>query len=191
VGLPNSRHFVAVGHSFGGAISILAALEHPQLFQSIVLIDPAVLRPAWFDSKSVRLVPDYVARREYRSHALLAAARGAFGRRRIWKSRCFGLCPSTRSQANSLFCDREEASKQLLQSVFFQRWHPEVFQSYLTHGLYRPSTSNPSLRLKTSPLYETLMFVEVPTGTEEAWMRIPEIDERITLRWILPAEGQE
>ena len=57
-----NRTFVAVGHSFGGCTtyvyassqiftfnaifySILAALTHPQLFSSVILIDPVITEP--------------------------------------------------------------------------------------------------------------------------------------------------
>lgn len=39
----SSRSLVAVGHSFGGCSSILAAVNFPALFSSMILIDPVVI----------------------------------------------------------------------------------------------------------------------------------------------------
>ncbi|KAL1746358.1 Alpha/beta hydrolase family-domain-containing protein [Schizophyllum fasciatum] len=41
-GLPR-RHVVAVGHSFGGCTSALAALTAPRLLHSLVLVDPVIM----------------------------------------------------------------------------------------------------------------------------------------------------
>ncbi|KAG2347142.1 hypothetical protein BDR05DRAFT_715971 [Suillus weaverae] len=44
----SSRSLIAVGHSFGGYSSILAAVNFPALFSSIILVDPiAVQRERW------------------------------------------------------------------------------------------------------------------------------------------------
>ncbi|EIW75006.1 alpha beta-hydrolase [Coniophora puteana RWD-64-598 SS2] len=40
------RTLVAVGHSFGGATSALAALNFPNLFSSLILVDPMITPPA-------------------------------------------------------------------------------------------------------------------------------------------------
>ncbi|KAK0184454.1 Alpha/Beta hydrolase protein [Armillaria mellea] len=48
----SSRKIVLVGHSYGGCISTLAALQHPTLFHSLVLIDPIIVPPRHFDSGS-------------------------------------------------------------------------------------------------------------------------------------------
>ncbi|KAG1878750.1 Alpha/Beta hydrolase protein [Suillus tomentosus] len=39
----SSRSLVTVGHSFGGYCSIIAALNFPALFSSIILVDPAII----------------------------------------------------------------------------------------------------------------------------------------------------
>jgi len=86
--------------------------------------------------------------------------------------------------------DREEASQLFLQSPFFQRWHPEVFQSYLRNGLYNPSETSPSVKLKTTPLQEANLFSGTVIGAEDAWLRLIKLEERIKLLWILPGEGE-
>lgn len=65
------RKFVAIGHSYGGCISSMAASLYPNLFHSLVLIDPVI----YFRSNNVDVKPD---------SSLL---RGALNRRDTWSSR--------------------------------------------------------------------------------------------------------
>ncbi|KAF9078445.1 Alpha/beta hydrolase family-domain-containing protein [Rhodocollybia butyracea] len=59
-----------VGHSFGGAVSTLAALSHPALFTSLFLVDPVITYP----------------RTQY-YYTPGGGALRALGRRAVWKSR--------------------------------------------------------------------------------------------------------
>ncbi|PFH44988.1 hypothetical protein AMATHDRAFT_10265 [Amanita thiersii Skay4041] len=43
-GLPG-RTIVAIGHSYGGCTSTLAALTNPKLFSSLILVDPVLVKP--------------------------------------------------------------------------------------------------------------------------------------------------
>ncbi|EHL29217.1 alpha/beta fold hydrolase [Legionella drancourtii] len=47
------RPVIAVGHSLGGALSLLAAIEQPELFKAVVMLDSPLLGP--FKSSMVRL----------------------------------------------------------------------------------------------------------------------------------------
>ncbi|PPQ75295.1 hypothetical protein CVT24_007518 [Panaeolus cyanescens] len=42
----SERQLIAIGHSYGGCTSTLAALMHPVLFKSLALVDPVILAPA-------------------------------------------------------------------------------------------------------------------------------------------------
>ncbi|KAG1737531.1 Alpha/beta hydrolase family-domain-containing protein [Suillus paluster] len=66
----SSRSLVVVGHSFGGSSPILAAVNFPVLFSSMILVDPVVVQSGTYP-------PNYVPTR------LL----GALGRRERWSSR--------------------------------------------------------------------------------------------------------
>jgi pimeloyl-ACP methyl ester carboxylesterase len=46
------RDVVAVGHSFGGIASLLAAIAEPERFRALILLDPTILPPA-----IMRLIP--------------------------------------------------------------------------------------------------------------------------------------
>ncbi len=85
---------------------------------------------------------------------------------------------------------RDEARSQLLQSPFFQRWHPDVLTAYIEHGMYETADGN--IALKMSPVHETVLFSDTWTGGEEAWVRMHrgELDESIEIRWIFPGRGE-
>ncbi|KIP03855.1 hypothetical protein PHLGIDRAFT_25908 [Phlebiopsis gigantea 11061_1 CR5-6] len=68
-----SRALASIGHSFGGCSSLRAALECPQLFSSMVLVDP-IISP-W--RKGTELLPERPVR----------MARGAIKRRSHWASK--------------------------------------------------------------------------------------------------------
>jgi pimeloyl-ACP methyl ester carboxylesterase len=46
------RGIAAVGHSIGGVLTLWAALDRPDLFRAVVLVDPVILPPAWLRSLS-------------------------------------------------------------------------------------------------------------------------------------------
>ncbi|KAG1754813.1 Alpha/beta hydrolase family-domain-containing protein [Suillus paluster] len=61
----SSRSLVAVGHSFGGHSSILAAVNFPALFSSMVLVDPAAVQSGTYPPNFVPVrLPGALARRE-------------------------------------------------------------------------------------------------------------------------------
>jgi pimeloyl-ACP methyl ester carboxylesterase len=70
---------VGVGHSMGGVLTLWAAVDRPDLFHAIVLIDPVILPPAqlW----TVRLMRWLGLQRR------LPFVEGAVRRRRTWPSR--------------------------------------------------------------------------------------------------------
>jgi pimeloyl-ACP methyl ester carboxylesterase len=41
------RGIVGIGHSIGGVLTLWAAIERPDLFRAVVLIDPVILPPSW------------------------------------------------------------------------------------------------------------------------------------------------
>ncbi|KAF8697674.1 hypothetical protein AX14_001307 [Amanita brunnescens Koide BX004] len=47
-----TRTIVGVGHSFGGCTTALAAIHKPNLFSSLIAIDPVITKPLWPDEHS-------------------------------------------------------------------------------------------------------------------------------------------
>jgi len=66
----SDRTLIAIGHSFGGCTSTLAAVSAPRLFSSVVLVDPVI-------------VAEYIDRKPHVLHLI----QGALQRRENWSSR--------------------------------------------------------------------------------------------------------
>lgn len=102
-------------------------------------------------------------------------ALGALSRRAFWSS-------------------REEARNGFLQSDFFKAWDPRVLELYLEAGLYHDTdgADGGTVRLKTPPIQEAIIFNDSETGASEAWVRLwkRELDPMIKLKWIMPGPGK-
>ncbi len=67
---------------------------------------------------------------------------------------------------------------------FFARWHPDVLQSYVDHGLYTHK-SGKEVVLKMQPVQEAIGFSDTLTGYE-VWERVKDLDPKIPMLWIMP-----
>ncbi|KAG6812160.1 hypothetical protein H0H92_004091 [Tricholoma furcatifolium] len=152
------RTLVAIGHSYGGCTSTLAALTQPKLFSSVMLIDPVIVKPP---GALIHVNTERVGQ----------LVLGALLRRETWDS-------------------RDEAFRILSQSPFFGAWDPAVLKVYIDCGTYDttdPLSGKPIIRLKMSGMQEAIVFSE--THTEfEVYHRLPSLDEKIELRWIVPGK---
>ncbi|KAG6907042.1 hypothetical protein DXG01_010813 [Tephrocybe rancida] len=156
------RKLVVVGHSYGGCTSTLAALTQPRLFSSLLLVDPVIAKPPG------ELIHATVHLERLVTNGLI---KGALLRRESWNS-------------------REEALQLLSQSPFFGTWDPTVLKVYIECGTYDttdPETGKPIIRLKMSGIQEAIVFSEAHTRSE-VFHRVPTLDERIELRWIVPGK---
>ena len=97
-----------VGHSLGGFLSVMAAARHPELVRGVLLIDSPLLGG--------------------------------------WKANAVGMAKSTQvvgsispgkvsKQRRFSWASNEEALEHFLKKKAFARWHPEVLQDYIRHGL--------------------------------------------------------
>ncbi|EMD37002.1 hypothetical protein CERSUDRAFT_155418 [Gelatoporia subvermispora B] len=155
----NDRMIVGVGHSFGGCTTAYAALIHPQLFSSLILIDPIIFPYEGEGTLDPRLgVPDSINRN--------TNVVGAIQRRDRWTS-------------------REEALRLFGATPFFAAWDPEVLKIYVECGLY--DAPDGSVRLKMPGIQEAVVFSEM-LAKYEVWELLPSLDERIELRWVIPRQ---
>lgn len=120
---------VAVGHSFGGVASLLAALAQPERFKALILLDPTILSPqrlAWMQQ----------ARAEG-SIAQLPLIQGAQRRRNAFES-------------------LEAAYERFRQKQHFAQWSDEVVRLYVEHGTV--ANADGTRRLAWSPAWEAYYY---------------------------------
>lgn len=97
-----------VGHSLGGFLSVMAAARHPHLVRGVLLIDSPLIG-GWKAN-----VVD-VAKR--------AQVVGSISPGRVSRQRRYS------------WASNEEALEHFRRKKSFARWHPDVLQDYITHGL--------------------------------------------------------
>ncbi len=138
---------VALGHSLGGTVSLLAAARRPDLFRALLLIEPALLPPLWLRGLAL-LRPLGVLPR---IHPLV---RGARRRRRRWP-------------------DADAVRAYLRRKPLFRRWTEESREAYLAAGT-RP-TPDGGRALRFPPEWEARIFETPPVETWRwaARVRIP------------------
>ncbi len=99
---------IAVGHSLGGVLSLLAAIEQPELFKAVVLLDSPLIGP--FKSRMVRLA---------KALGLIDRVTPAFrtkGRRVHWQN-------------------RDQLLQYLKTRELFKTFTDECLNDYITYGL--------------------------------------------------------
>ncbi len=129
------RSVVGVGHSLGGVLTLWAAINRPDLFRAVVLVDPVLLPPTWlWGLRLLRFLG--LGHRQ-------PLVQGALHRRRTWPHRqaCFD-----HYRAKSLFA----------------RWPDDVLWDYVEVGT-RPRPDG-SVELAYPPKWEAHIFATTPTG---------------------------
>ncbi|KAH6906372.1 Alpha/beta hydrolase family-domain-containing protein [Coprinopsis sp. MPI-PUGE-AT-0042] len=121
----------------------------------------ALSYPSIFESLVLSETTLFPAHLSNHQNALLYVG-GALGRRGQWPS-------------------REEAKQALQKAPLFVSLHPDVFRSYIDHALYDVKGG---VKLKCSPESEARQFNEL-LSMNEAWERLPGLDERVQLHWIM------
>jgi len=153
------RTLVGIGHSFGGCTTALAAIVHPTLFSSLILVDPIIFPYVGEGMLDPRAgVPDSIDR----SKTVI----GAIQRRDRWSS-------------------REEALRLFSATPFFAAWDPAVLKIYVECGLCDDLKGG--VRLKMPGIQEAVVFTEM-LAKLEVWDLLPTLDERIELRWVIPRQ---
>ena len=74
-----------------------------------------------------------------------------------------------------------------LKNPFFRAWHPSVLKIYIEAGIYDTTdeAGNSIVKLKMPGIYESVVFSERTVG-QEVWQNLPNIPERIPIRWVVP-----
>jgi pimeloyl-ACP methyl ester carboxylesterase len=137
---------VGVGHSMGGDLTLWAAVSRPDLFRSVVLIDPVILPPTWL--WMVRVFRWLSLRRR------LPMVQGALRRRSAWPCR----------QA----CYDHYRGKR-----FFAQWSDASLWAYVEAGTRERAEGG--VTLSYSPEWEAHIFATVPVDIWRAVpkLRIP------------------
>ncbi|KZT00375.1 alpha/beta-hydrolase [Laetiporus sulphureus 93-53] len=84
---------------------------------------------------------------------------------------------------------RSHAKQAFLQHPATKTWDPAVIDTFVEHGLVEcgdDSSSPQSVRLKTSPFDEAVVYCEWNV-CYEAWTGLKDLDMRIALHWIMSA----
>ncbi len=101
---------VALGHSLGGVVSMLAMLKAPARFKALIMLDPPILLPATLEAMR--------AARERGAIRQMPLVQGALRRRQT-------------------FASREEAFERFRHKPLFADWTDEALWHYVQHGLRR------------------------------------------------------
>lgn len=150
---------IGLGASFGGAAQVQAAHTRPDLFQGVFLVDGMV---------SPKIVPYEQFQRE--GIETFIRARGALSRRDYWPSRA-------------------AARKALGSLAFFQAWHPNIFDLYISHGLVPVDYARPHgpVRLSTPGWAEGTVFCE-PYAAGRGWDMLPNM--KVPVGFLMAANAE-
>ena len=136
----------AVGHSLGGYLSYLAAVQRPELFRAVVLLDAPIIGP-------------------FRGSVLGATKRLGIVDR---------VTPAGASRdRRSHWASAEEAKAHFRTRRLFRHFADESLEDYVRHGLVRDERGE--LRLRIDPLIETQIYRTIPHGMMRALaaLRVP------------------
>ena len=164
---------IAIGHSFGGIASMIAAVRQPELFSALCLLDPTFFRPEWLegmeqmqrDGSIMEFPLVQGAMRRRRTFETVEAAFAYFKTKRL-----FADWPDT-----SLHLYAEHGLQPAADGGLELRWSPEWEAYYFSTGFTRSWEVAPKLR-------GLLPTLAIGGGTTDTY--VPEIAEM--LRETLP-----
>lgn len=134
---------IGVSHSLGAVVTMMAALERPELFRSLVLIEPVFLPQNVLDL----LVAGAALEDPYETPLVKIARK----RRNWWSS-------------------REEAFRHFRAKEIFARWSDAALWDYVNEGMV--DDENGGIRLFYSPQWEARIYTLPPTGVWQLIPRI-------------------
>lgn len=122
-----------VGHSLGGFVSVMLAAQHPQLARGVVMLDSPLI--SGWRAKSLEMAK--------RAKLVANVSPGKISRKR-----------------RNLWDDRAQALAHFQHKKSFARWHPQVLQDYIHHGL--TATEDGRLTLHFTREEETAIYNTLP-----------------------------
>lgn len=133
-----------VGHSLGGMLSVMAAARHPELARGVVMLDSPLV--SGWRATTVDVVK--------RTQMVGAVSPGRISRKRrhSWASTA-------------------EALEHFSKKKAFARWHPEVLQDYVTHGLCDDENGQRTLVFDRD--VETAIYNTLPHNLESLLRKHP------------------
>ncbi|QDQ25007.1 alpha/beta hydrolase [Chitinimonas arctica] len=136
---------IAVGHSLGGFLSFMCALERPELFRAVVLLDSPIFgRPVssmlWLGKRL-----GYIER--------LTPGRGTLNRRRDW-------------------ADVEEAYRHFHERGMFRGFDPSCLRDYVEAGT-EPSGAGVSLKFRPQVEYDIYCAIPHTFPAQRGRLRVP------------------
>jgi pimeloyl-ACP methyl ester carboxylesterase len=135
-----AHHFgqvIAVGHSFGGIASLVAAARDPQRFRALILLDPTIFEPSAMFALGLMKVFSLQTR--------MPLVRGALNRR-------------------ARFASLDEAYAYWRGKRLFADWPDEALRLY-AESMTRPAADGNGLELTWSPAWEARGYQTVLTTT--------------------------
>ncbi len=123
---------VGIGHSMGAACTVLAAVQRPDLFRALILIEP--VSASWLTAQLLRLMPDIVLRN-------VEPIQGTLKRRQFWS-------------------DRDEYVDACRQHPAYRRFDEEALLALKSHGVIEDSEGQ--LRLAFPRDWEAHNYCQPP-----------------------------
>jgi pimeloyl-ACP methyl ester carboxylesterase len=138
-GFLKQRRLIGCGHSFGGALTLLAAASEPDLFESLVLFDAMMFPPAMAKAMSALSITGLGKQSPLSKQARVRGAE--------WP-------------------DIDTAFRYFYKRGMLKTWHDDSVYSYLTHCLVENTAGGQQLRCP--PWIEASIFGDAPRGLWKA-----------------------
>ena len=154
---------IAMGHSFGAHVSLIASIKRPDLFKQLVLIEPASLPNFWIDLVYRKLPKTIV-------HQLLPMVKQTLERQAIWDSRQEFIERYANHRTFSKLTDLTlqayakhglvERSDSKFELVFDPRWEAHIFRrvEYIWNNLKKTTTPCLFIKAEKSNFYSSELF---------------------------------
>ncbi len=198
----HSEPVIAMGHSFGAHVSLIAAIKRPDLIKQLVLIEPASLPNPWVDLIYLKLPTSVVNR-------IMPLISRTQQRQRIWRDhdsfvsryRSHPTFKHLTEQAMRAYAEHglKERKDGQYELVFDPDWEAHIFRNicFVWKNLKKTKTPTLFIRAKHSNLYSSKMFhsqnaklgehftgVEVANTYHLMPLESPEACAKTALEWL-------